>query len=125
MNKTLFISTQHFLVSPCGSKVCGYFVCGDAVLIVTLITDEYPQNVLVTKQTARGHWVDRADPELYDPYSALAGKQWIVVYQGDHRNGNRVNTKLEYACQIAQTYVHSYSHQKPNQNPYSNYAMEA
>lgn len=131
MNETQFISAQHFLLSPCGSKVCGYFVCGNAVLIVTVITDDYPQNshqaacVLFMKQTARGHWVDRADPEVRDPFGALSVKQWIVIHQGAHRNGDRVNAKLDYACQIAQTYVHSYSHQKPNQNPYSNYAMEA
>ena len=81
MNEHQFISARHFLLSPCGLVVCGYFVWGDLVKVVTVdglnpnwadVPALFTKHAVLRKQTARGHWVDRADHPVPE-------KRWTVV----------------------------------------------
>lgn len=131
MNTHQFISARHFLLSPCGLVVCGYFVWGDLVKVVTVdglnpnwkdTPALFTKHAVLRKQTARGHWVDRADHPVPE-------KRWTVV--GTDTVPQSALAQLEACCAAAAAYVRDYATKRLEDNEqadnsnYSNYALEA
>jgi hypothetical protein len=132
MNTHQFISARHFLLSPCGLVVCGYFVWGDLVKVVTVdglnpnwadTPALFTKHAVLRKQTARGHWVDRADHPVPE-------KRWTVV-RGDTVPQSAL-AQLEVCCAAATAYVRDYNttkrledNEQADNSNYSNYALEA
>jgi len=132
MNTHQFISARHFLLSLSGLVVCGYFVWGDLVKVGTVdglnpnwadTPALFTKHAVLRKQTARGHWVDRADHPVPE-------KRWTVV-RGDTVPQSAL-AQLEVCCAAATAYVRDYNttkrledNEQADNSNYSNYALEA